>query len=140
MKDIINKFRKALYAYDVKPLPFPAEEWQGALVFNAPRPLSGSATGIGDWHCGVHYAVVNPLSDFAEQDLKTNLGLDAVILVPAMVEQLVRLGESQIPEKYIANYRKLTDMDAKRDIALRYADEYKDLHNYDAIMEVIRCA
>ena len=140
MTDIINRFRKSLYAYDIKPLPFPAEEWQGALIFNAPRPLSGSATGIGDWHCGVHYAVVNPLSEFAEQDLKTNLGLDAVLLILATHEQLVKMGESQIPDKYRARYQKMISGDAKRDAALTYANYYKNEHDYDTIMEAIRCA
>lgn len=134
---MIDQFKLSLYPCDIKPLPYPENLWRGAYVFNAPRPLAGNISGEGEWHCGIYYAVVNPSSEYAKQDIETNRKLDAVLLVPATMEQIVRLGEKQIPEKYRAGYESLKDGEAQGNIALRYAESYAKTNTYETVMEAI---
>jgi hypothetical protein len=134
---MIDKFKLSLYAYDVKPLPFVEQLWRDAYVFNAPRPLAGNISGEGEWHCGIYYAVVNPSSEYAQQDIKTNLSLAAVLLVPATMEQIIRLGEMMIPEKYRADYDKLR-LDNQIEAATYHTQKFVNENTYQTVMEAIR--
>ncbi len=134
---MISKFKLSLYAYDCKPLPWPERVWRDAYLFNAPRPLVGDISGPGEWHCGIYYAVVNPASQYAEQDIETNRKLDAVLLVPATMDQILELGESVLPDNYRTVLCKLHPdciRDVLQDAAMRFVDE----NSYETVTEKLK--
>ena len=134
---MISQFKLSLYACDCKPLPWPEYLWRDAYLFNAPRPLVGNISGEGEWHCGIYYALVNPASQYAAQDIETNRKLDAVLLVPATMEQILELGESVVPEKYRTVLCKLHPdciRDVLQDAAIRYVEE----NSYETVMEKLK--
>lgn len=53
---------------------------EGYAVFNAPRPLLGSAHTCKDWCHGRHYAEVNLTDSYASAYIQKNIDLDARVV------------------------------------------------------------
>lgn len=130
----LSGFRLSFYGYP-KRLPFEVpSHW---ILFNAPRPLAGDISEQGEWHHGIFYSAVSPMSKWAPRDIQQNRILDATILVLGTVEAFARFGAGCIPEHYRKAYEKADQKTAHR-AALYYADLAMAEMDYYQAVEALR--
>jgi hypothetical protein len=119
----MRKRIKRVYVSDELVSTYPAD--QGWRIFNAPRPLTGTQTWVGDFLSGVFYAAValdDPNRDYC---LQANFNLDAVELVPISKEEFehrITQIKRELEEQYGDRWLRL-DVGMQRTLAI---------HNYES--------
>ena len=94
---------KKLHTSQEKPQWVKEQENMGRLIFNAARPLWGTETN-DTWELpfihGRHYAAVDPGDDRYEAMVKTNIGLDGVVLVFVTQERAKQIAIEETKKQY----------------------------------------
>lgn len=104
-----------------------------AYVFNAPRPLSGvKVINNGDWLAGRFWALCD-----REDDIKTNLSLDAYRVFTVTDGVMKLLAESAIPERYRGQYNAMDDGKKEQILAGYYRKINEGLDADRAVMMLL---
>lgn len=111
--------------------PVQAEQ-EGAVIFNAPRPLMGKETWTGDFNSGIFYALVDTKDDFVLNDVELwkvqvdrNVCLDAAVLTWFNDEDLERFTKEYIEwlaNEYNRTVEQLEELCDKNEMIVKYIE------------------